>query len=1154
LGAGPPEIAQAGLSRGADSGPEDAVAFFQQLLGEAAEPTAPFGMLDMQGNTDRDQAELHIDADLITRLRAVAHAFGASAASLCHLAWALVLARISGRDDVVYGTVLQSSDELNGDRRLFHGVVPVRVVAGGESAEDSLWRIHVLLLDLMRHSRALPELAQDCGVESWPGAQISSLFQYRRGRNPLGAVACTGKSCLEEPDYPFTVSVDDLDGEWTLTARTPASIGAMRLCQLTRTALASLVNALEAEPRTTVSKLNVLPEGERKRVLSDWNNTYTAFPQDKCIQELFEEQVRRRQNNLALVYENAELSYSELNRRANQLAHYLQRIGVKPDVRVAICVERGFEMIIGMLAVFKAGGCYVPLDPAYPVERLSFQLQDCAPIALLTLSHLDGLIPSFDHRLSTLHLDAPVTPWDDEPESDPDRKSIGLSSKNLAYVIYTSGSTGKPKGVLCEHRGLCNLAFAQIRDFSVETDSRVLQFASFGFDASVSEVVMTLCQGATLYLASRGKVLAGEALDEIVSQYHISHATLPPAVLASMPDHVKLSSVRVMVLAGEALSSVVANRWARGRKLINAYGPTEATVCATVFHVRAGALGFPPIGRPIANTKVYILDEQREPAPIGVSGELYIGGTGVARGYLNRAELTEEKFVPDPFANDSNARMYRTGDLARWLPDGNIEYLGRNDFQVKIRGFRIELGEIETRLAEYPGIREAVVIAREDSSGEKRLVAYYVMADSHDSEKDTPDTEHLRRHICDRLPNFMAPSAYVRLQSLPLTVNGKLDRSALPMPDANASLSGQYEPPAGEVETALAEMWTEFLKVERVGRRANFFTLGGHSLMAARMIARVRARFGDKIALFSFIQTPTIEYLASLLSGNAITHMAVVNRGAPDAIPIIWVAPETWQPRLASYLSPDQPVLSFVLSEEELAATAPDYRLEELAANTVAKILQLHRRPAYVLAGFCQTSLLAYECAQQLRRLGHEVPLLVMGDAILPGYIQRLSFTQRSQRRLQREMFYLSAFRHSPPSRWAQILQQRIGGLKAMQERWLWERSNRQQEGSGKFADELYQALIVAHLNYRPAPYQGSVLYLQSAHRPQSTLWNSAASWQGLVEGLEVFESPGDHTSIFQEPNVRVTARRLQDALDRIATDMSYGPANLRSHAFSLPA
>ena len=1148
-----------------DSCPEEHAIFFRQLLGDVDAPTAPFGMLEMQcDGTCTEEAELEVDRTLASRLRTTTRAFAVSAASLCYLAWAQVLAKVSGRKDVVFGTVLyariQSAPEWERGHSLFPNTVPVRISIGEQSVESSLQRIHALLTDLLRHRHASLVLAQRCSAVPAPTPLFSSLFRYRPG---LGSQDGTARA-LQTPDivpnlhaeeragYPFILSVEDMGDQLRFVAQAPASIGPSRLCRFMHTALSSLIAALETAPSTPVHMLNVLPEPERHQVLFGWNDTSIDFPSDKCIHELFEEQVRWNPDAVALVHEKRKLSYTELNVRANRLAHYLRHQGVTPDVCVAICVERGFEMIVGLLAVLKAGGAYVPLDPAYPVERLRFMLEDSAPLALLTFSHLEGLFSGADKSPPALHLDAENTPWQNYPDTNPSLSAVGLSPNHLAYVIYTSGSTGKPKGVLCEHRGLCNLAESQIKEFAVEPESRILQFASFSFDACVSEVMMTLCQGAALYFGPPGKLLVGDTLGEVVAQYGITHATLPPAVLNGVAEETNFGTLRTLALAGEALPDALASRWARGRRLINAYGPTESTVCATAYQYRSGRAGPPPIGRPIANTMVYILDEHKEPVPIGIPGELYIGGVGVARGYLNRAELTAAKFVPDPFAPEAQARMYRTGDLGKWLPDGNIEFLGRNDFQVKIRGFRVELGEIEARLAEYPGVRETVVIAREDTPGDTRLLAYYTVADGHGPAKDLLNAENLRLHVSARLPEYMVPAAYVRLQSLPLTVNGKLDRKALPIPGGDAYASRQYEPPVGKIELALAEIWTELLKVDRVGRRDNFFSLGGHSLLAVRMIARVRASFGTGLALFSFIQTPTIEYLAHLLSGNAIAHMAVVNKGAADAIPLIWVAPEPWQPRLASYLSPDQPVLSFVLSQEELATTAPYFRLEDLAACLVKKIRELYPKPAYVLSGFCQTSLLAYECAQQLRQLGHEVPLLVMGDAILPGYIQSLPPSKRYRRRLEREMFYLSAFRNSSPSHWRRLLRQRLGGLRAIREQRIFERNYRLNETNSRSVQELYQALIVAHFSYTPAPYPGRVLYLQSADRPQSELWDTAGSWQGLIEELEVFESPGDHTSIFQEPNVRVTAQRLQLALDRLVDDVIFAPGPIRGSAISM--
>jgi amino acid adenylation domain-containing protein len=568
----------------------------------------------------------------------------------------------------------------------------------------------------------------------------------------LGAILATGASLVKLT--PACLDRLELWPGWSLG-----------LFVRPRGALVSAFVKGEAEP---------LAEAERTLVVETWNATAEPYPSEACVHELFEAQAALTPEAVALVQGDLTLSYAELNLRANRLAHHLRALGVRPDRRVAICVPRSLEMVIGLLAALKAGGAYVPLDPAYPVERLAHMLADSEPVVLLaSLALPDGLDRFLGGGLAILD---PRLPLDGLPGTNPDPAAVGLTPRHLAYVIYTSGSTGQPKGVMIEHRGVCNLVQAQIRAFGVEPGSRVLQIASFSFDASVSEILMALCRGAALHLPAPGVCLAGGTLIRALERGRITHATLTPAVLAALPAHIQLGSVRTLVVAGDTVTEAVVRRWAPGRRLINAYGPTEATVCATLHECCAQGLGNPPIGRPMANTRIYILDGQGRPVATGVTGELHIGGVGVARGYLNRPELTAERFPADPFSPTPHARMYRTGDLGRWLPDGTIEFLGRNDLQVKVRGFRIELGEIEARLLEHPAIREAVVVARrDDRRREKRLVAY--LTSDFLLEADT-----LRTHLADRLPSYMFPTAFVRMEALPLTPNGKLDRRALPAP------------------------------------------------------------------------------------------------------------------------------------------------------------------------------------------------------------------------------------------------------------------------------------------------------------------------------------------------------------------------------------
>ncbi|MFN9635612.1 MAG: non-ribosomal peptide synthetase, partial [Synechococcaceae cyanobacterium] len=655
-----------------------------------------------------------------------------------------------------------------------------------------------------------------------------------------------------------------------------------------------------------MQRLAVLPHAERQQVLEGWNATEVDVPRNQCVHQLFEAQTERTPDAVALVFEERTLTYAELNIRANRLANHLINLGIRPDNRVAIAVERSVEMVVGLLAILKAGGAYVPLDPSYPEERLVFMLQNTSPVALLVHAATQERFSSLAGAVPMVDLDAEAPDWAELSATNPNPVTLGLGPNHLAYVIYTSGSTGKPKGVMVEHRGVCNLVTAQIQEFGLQPDSRVLQFASISFDACVSEVFITLSSGALLLLPSPQTKLVGEALVGTIAAHAISHATLPPSVLATVPEDARLPTLSTLIAAGERLPKELARRWASDRRLINAYGPTEATVCASVQACSADAAGDPSIGHPIANTRIYVLDHQGEPAPIGVAGELHIGGIGVARGYLNRPELTAERFLPDPYATEPDGRMYRTGDLARWRPDGTLEFLGRIDFQVKIRGFRIELGEIESALKGCDGIREAAVLAREDGPGEKRLVAY-VTADSvaDSAERVTGSTNIataaaeaaalpavLKAHLRDRLPDYMVPAAFVVLESLPLTPNGKLDRKALPAPEAEAYAVRAYEPPVGLVEEALAALWSELLRIERVGRHDDFFSLGGHSLLAVSLVERMR-RQGLPVDVRALFTTPTLAELAAVV-GEAAEVAVPPNpippdctRLTPDLLPLV---------------------------------------------------------------------------------------------------------------------------------------------------------------------------------------------------------------------------------------------------------------------------
>ncbi|WP_187650924.1 non-ribosomal peptide synthetase, partial [Xenorhabdus indica] len=654
----------------------------------------------------------------------------------------------------------------------------------------------------------------------------------------------------ERTNYPLTLSVEDFGEALGLTVQIVQPFEPARICGYMQQALESLVAALEQAPETPVRALEILPETERTLLLSTWNKTETAYPDALCIHQCFEQQAERTPQATALEYQEQTLSYAELNARANRLAHQLIELGIEPEQRVAICVARSPAMVVGVLAVLKAGGAYVPLDPAYPGERLADNLRDTAPA--IVLADRFGRSALGEPALAERNVLDPNTRFD-QPDSNP--QIPVLTSHHLAYVIYTSGSTGIPKGVMVEHRGLVNLIQEKITQFAIGTESRVLQFASLSFDASVWEIMMALYSGATLDIPADHVRQNPTALWHYLEAQAITHACLPPALLHDGADIPALTVKPTLILGGEAPSRALIQALCGRVTLFNAYGPTEITVCATTWRCPSDYTDTAvPIGRPAANTRIYLLDKCSQPVPLGAVGELYIGGVGVARGYLNRPELTAERFLLDPFSDRPAARMYRTGDLARYLPDGNLEFLGRNDQQVKIRGFRIEPGEIEARLVEYSAVREAAVQVLGDG-GDKRLVAYVV------AEADEALVNRLRTHLSAVLPDYMVPAAFVRLEALPLTPNGKLDRRALPAPDDDAFARQTYEAPQGEIEIALAAIWREVLGIESISRHDNFFALGGHSLLAVRMIERLRQQ-GLALTARELFRSPVLSELA----------------------------------------------------------------------------------------------------------------------------------------------------------------------------------------------------------------------------------------------------------------------------------------------------
>ncbi|KGV92886.1 non-ribosomal peptide synthetase [Burkholderia pseudomallei] len=880
----------------------DHEAYFRAKLGDIDEPTAPFGLLSVQGDgREIAEAARRLKPELSGALRGHARRLGWSAASMMHVAWGVVLSRTTGRQDVVFGTVLfgrmQGGAQSDRSLGLFINTLPVRMRVAQTGVEASVKETHAQLAELMRHEHAPLVLAQRCSGVPAQTPLFTSLLNYRYSKPKVAAAhIADGIELLdghERTSYPLSMTVDDHERDFTIVAKVCERIGPQRVCELMELALEQLTRALSANPGGELAELDVLPAAERTQVLHGWNETGRAYARDACLHQLFEAQVSRTPEAAAVICGDETLSYTDLDARANRLAHYLRGQGVGPDTRVGLALGRGVEMMTGLLAVLKAGGAYVPLDPGYASERLRAILDDSRPAIVLAdaagrtaLDALAGAPPIAD-----LHADA--SRWSALPSTPP--RVEGLTPRHLAYVIYTSGSTGQPKGVMVEHASVVNLwrALDEAIYRTHPSARRVSLNASIAFDSLVKQWVQLL-SGRTLVVVPEPVRFDGRRLLDAIGRDRIDVFDCTPSQLALIegargPEDEAYPQVTLVggEAIGEGMWSELAS--ASSRTYYNVYGPTECTVDATLARITAEHA--PHIGGPLANVRAYVLNERLSPAPVGVRGELYIGGAGVVRGYLNRPELTRERFIDDPFV--AGGRLYKTGDLARWRTDGRLEYLGRNDFQVKIRGFRIELGEIEAQLAKVADVREVVVLARDSAAEvhdsatehatpnalspspetstataaatatatatEKRLVAYY---------KGDADVAALRAQAAQHLPSYMVPSAYVRLDAWPLTPNGKLDRRALPAPADDAYARAEYEAPRGAKEEALAAIWRELLHVERVSRHDNFFELGGHSLLAVQLVSRLRQALSVEVALSTVFDAPVLSALASRLDDN----------------------------------------------------------------------------------------------------------------------------------------------------------------------------------------------------------------------------------------------------------------------------------------------
>ncbi|MCC7249658.1 MAG: amino acid adenylation domain-containing protein, partial [Lysobacter sp.] len=867
-----------------DADPAAHQAFFTRMLGDIDRPTAPFGLTQTSDDVVRfDEYTRMLPGDLSANLRRRARELGVSAASLMHLAWAMVLARATGQSSVVFGTVLfgRMGGGEDADRALglFINTLPLRIDIDDADIVAAIKRTHAALAELLPHEHAPLVDAQRCSAVPSSMPLFTSLINYTYSsasasfRSDFHLEPTAG---AERTNYPLAIAIDDQGENFEIAVQVLPVVGASRVWGYLQTALSGILSALDERSNSAVSAISaisaieVMPAPEYARIVDDWNDTVRDFPLERCAHALFSEQVARDPQALALVFGGERIAYGELNARANRIAHRLRADGIGPGDLVAVALERGVEMVAALLGVLKAGGAYVPMATDAPSDRIAFMLDDAAPALLL--AHRCAQLPE---RVSVpvLIMEEIASDLAQQPDSDPDL--AGMRSSQPAYVIYTSGTTGTPKGVVVSHRNLVNFVYWCREAELIGPGHSMTQFAPYTFDASAGEIFGALLSGAELHLLDDATIQSPPQLQQYLLDHGVRFAALPPAYLQHM-DPSRVPEGFRLLTAGSAPTPELVERWAGRGHYLNGYGPTETTILSTSTWLSADEETI-TIGKPIANTRLYLLDEQRRPVPIGVSGEIWIGGEGVTPGYLNRPELTDERYLDDPFDRRTGARMYRTGDLGRWMEDGAVEFLGRNDFQVKIRGFRIELGEIENRLCAFDGVREAIVLAREDGRGEKQLVAYYLSAEA-------CDAAALRQHIGQTLPDYMMPAAFVWMQAWPLTANGKIDRKALPEPDDESYARRAYAAPESDIERSLAALWAELLRVDRVGRFDNFFDLGGHSLLAMQLVSRIRDALSIELPLRTLFEAPTLCDLAERLGGADAAHaetIPLLPRGQP---------------------------------------------------------------------------------------------------------------------------------------------------------------------------------------------------------------------------------------------------------------------------------
>lgn len=1100
-----------------------------------------------------------LPAELGRNLKTLSRKEGVTLFMLLLGAFKVLLSRYSRQHDIVVGSPIagRTQIETEGLIGFFINTLILRTdLSGNPTFRQLLQKIRKVTLDAYAHQdmpleKLVMELKPERSSSYAPLFQVMFVLQNAPAHPPeLANISASHLDVgTETAKFDLILSITDTPQglqtgfEYNADLFEDSTIG--RMLEHLRT----LLEAIALSPEQRISDLPLLPTSERRLLLEQWNEARSDYPQNKTIHQLFTEQASRTPDAVAVVDGQSQITYGELEQRANQLAHHLLSFGVLPDKGIGLYLDRSIDCIAALLAILKAGGAYVPLDRSYPRERLAFMIQDADLQIIITRGDLRQQLPEFQGQTVCLdecrsHIEAlPWTPPEDAAQAE-----------NLAYIIYTSGSTGKPKGTCIPHRAVARLVLNT--NYAPLNSTDVLaQISNVSFDAATWEIWGALLNGGKLVIFSKDTFLSPTVFGEQIRAHGITGMFLTSALFNQMAreNPGSLNNLRHLIFGGEVADPKSVQevlRKAPATRLLNAYGPTETTTFALCHEIEScdGHLSV-PIGKPISNTEVYVLDEHRQPVPIGVTGELYIGGDGLARGYLNRPELTSERFVPHPFKSDPDARLYKTGDLVRFLPSGDIDFVSRIDFQVKIRGFRVELGEIESVLTQHAGVKQCIVVAREDGpTRNKRLVAYCVI----NSEK-LPAVSALREYLLDKLPDYMIPAFFVRLEQLPLTPNGKVNRAALPPPETGASEKTEKLQSRNATEEQLTRIWENVLGVSPVGIRDNFFELGGHSLLAVQLIAQIQKTFGKKLSVSTIFQYRTVEQLSQLLreEGAALPGSSIVEiQSKGSRPPLIFVhgvgGGMFWgYTNLSHCLGQDQPV--YALKSRGMDGQAEFATIEEMAAQYVADLRAFQPEGPYYLGGYCFGGVVAYEMAQQLLAQGHEVAMLSLVNCGPPNsQYSRFRWTPVLTAKFMKNLLYWAgnSLRWKPEQRrefiqWKwRVVQKRfsrfLGQPKPDSRRKLDVETFVDLSAYPEDQQKLWQTHILALMNYHPKPYQGHITLFRSKGHQLFCSFDHLYGWGEFArQGVTVRVVACPHEGILEEPHVQRVAAQLKELMDQ---------------------